>query len=94
MLNHFLEAIAVMKHALDVDPTNLEMLHALGVSHANEHPRDILFSYLCNQANHKHQIICRKLMVQVQASVNCLELKGVITKQMTAIEEMVASEYN
>ncbi|TYK30744.1 hypothetical protein E5676_scaffold343G00830 [Cucumis melo var. makuwa] len=28
-------AIAVVKQALDVDPTNLEMLHALGVSHAN-----------------------------------------------------------
>ncbi|TYK21204.1 ACT domain-containing protein ACR4-like isoform X1 [Cucumis melo var. makuwa] len=87
MLNHFLEAIAVVKQALDVDPTNLEMLHALGVSHANG-VVELLFITILRGYD---VCISKRLW---QGGNTAGPGVGDITKQMTAIEEMVASEYN
>ncbi|XP_022940955.1 peroxisome biogenesis protein 5 [Cucurbita moschata] len=46
------QAIAAMKRALDVDPTNLEVLLALGVSHTNELEQAAALRYLYGYLQH------------------------------------------
>ncbi|XP_016900629.1 peroxisome biogenesis protein 5 isoform X2 [Cucumis melo] len=46
------QAIAAMKRALDVDPTNLEVLLALGVSHTNELEQAAALRYLYGWLQH------------------------------------------